>query len=124
LAFQNKNEEAITVLLSILKDESLKRLNGGFLPITNNVLFKMAKLQIQEGKYNEAIANLEQIILNDTQGFLTDDVYYELAELYNNHLKNVEKASEYYQKIIFEHASSIYLVDARKKYRKLRGDEI
>jgi tetratricopeptide (TPR) repeat protein len=124
LAFQNKNEEAITVLLSILKDESLKRLNGGFLPITNNVLFKMAKLQIQEGKYNEAIANLEQIILNDTQGFLTDDVYYELAELYNNHLKNVEKASEYYQKIIFDHASSIYLVAARKKYRKLRGDEI
>jgi len=29
-----------------------------------------------------------------------------------------------YQKIIFDYASSIYLVDARKKFRKLRGDDI
>ena len=47
-----------------------------------------------------------------------------MAELYNNELNNPEKAKEYYQKIIFDHANSIYLVDARKKYRKLRGDII
>ena len=124
LAFQNKNEEAITVLSSILKNESLKRLNGGFLPITNNVLFKMAKLQILQEEYTAAIANFNKIIQNDTQGFLTDDVYYEMAELYNNQLNNQKKASEYYQKIIFDHISSIYLVDARKKYRKIRGDNL
>ena len=38
--------------------------------------------------------------------------------------QNIEKAKEYYQKIIFDFPSSIHLVDARKKYRKLRGDEI
>ncbi|ARV07054.1 hypothetical protein BTO04_10300 [Polaribacter sp. SA4-10] len=124
LAFQNKNEEAITVLTSILNNESLKTLNGGFLPITNNVLFKMAKLQIKQEKYEDAILNLEKIIATDEQGFLTDDVFYEMAEVYNNKLNSPEKASEYYQKIIFEHSSSIYLVDARKKYRKLRGDAI
>jgi len=47
-----------------------------------------------------------------------------MAELYKNELKNTKKASEYYQKIIFEYPSSIYLVDARKKYRKLRGDNL
>ena len=41
-----------------------------------------------------------------------------------NKLNNIEKAKEYYQKIIFEYPSSIYLVDSRKKYRKLRGDVI
>ena len=45
-------------------------------------------------------------------------------ELYKNNLNDSEKASEYYQKIIFEHPSSIYLVDARKKFRELRGDTI
>ncbi len=124
LSFQNKNEEAITILTSILNDESLKTLNGGFLPITNNVLFKMAKLQIKQEKYIDAIGNLEKIIATDEQGFLTDDVFYAMAEVYNNKLNNPEKASEYYQKIIFDHSSSIYLVDARKKYRKLRGDAI
>ncbi|MDD7915580.1 tetratricopeptide repeat protein [Polaribacter ponticola] len=47
-----------------------------------------------------------------------------MAEIYNNHLNNTEKAQEYYQKIIFDYPSSIYLVEARKKYRKLRGDTI
>ena len=47
-----------------------------------------------------------------------------VAEIYNNNLNNTEKAQEYYQKIIFDHSSSIYLVEARKKYRKLRGDKV
>jgi outer membrane protein assembly factor BamD (BamD/ComL family) len=47
-----------------------------------------------------------------------------MAELYVNELKDLEKAKEYYQKIIFDYPSSIYLVDARKKFRKLRGDSI
>jgi hypothetical protein len=47
-----------------------------------------------------------------------------MAEIYNNGLNNTEKALEYYQKIIFDHTSSIYLIEARKEYRKLRGDKI
>jgi len=47
-----------------------------------------------------------------------------MAELYSKQLNLPEKAKEYYQKIIFEYPSSIYLVDARKKYRELRGDTI
>ena len=34
----------------------------------------------------------------------------------------VEKAKEYYEQIIFNFADSIYFVEARKKYRALRGD--
>ncbi|TMM30347.1 tetratricopeptide repeat protein [Polaribacter aestuariivivens] len=123
LAYQNKDNEAIAVLNSILENETLKQLNGGFVPITNNVYFKIAKLKIKQQKYEEAILNFAKIIAADNQGFLTDDVYYEMAELYNS-LNETEKAKEYYQKIIFEHPSSIYLVEARKKYRKLRGDNI
>jgi TolA-binding protein len=53
-----------------------------------------------------------------------DDAHYYLAELYFNKLNNPEKATQYYQLIIFEYPSSIYLVDARKKFRQLRGDDI
>ena len=35
-----------------------------------------------------------------------------------------EKAKEFFQKIIFNYPSSIYLVDARKQFRILRGDDI
>ena len=100
---------------------------NGFIPsevIYDDVLFFKAKLLIKQKKYEEAITALNKIIAEDNQGFLTDDVYFMMAETYNNHLKNSEKAQEYYQKIIFDHTSSIYLVDSRKKFRKLRGDNV
>ena len=55
---------------------------------------------------------------------LLDNSYFRLGELYENKLNVSEKAKEMYQKIIFEYPSSIYLVDARKRFRKLRGDII
>ena len=65
-----------------------------------------------------------KIIALNNDDILVDDAIYYLAELYLNNLNNVEKATDYYQKIIFEYPSSIYLVDARKKYRTLRGDDL
>jgi hypothetical protein len=31
---------------------------------------------------------------------------------------------EYYQKILKEHSGSLYVVEARKRYRALRGDNV
>ena len=59
----------------------------------------------------------------DNQGFLTDDVYYQMAELYNYNLNKTEKAKEYYQKIIFDHSSSIYLVEAKGDYIYVKTEE-
>jgi tetratricopeptide (TPR) repeat protein len=100
---------------------------NGLIPgevIYDDVLFFQAKILIKQKKYEDAIVSLSKIIAANNQGFLTDDIYFIMAEIYNNDLNNREKAQEYYQKIIFDHPSSIYLVDARKKYRKLRGDKV
>ena len=125
LAFQNKNEDALAELNNLFtkKDVFINGLIPGEV-IYDDVLFFQAKLLVKQKRFDEAIVSLSKIITADNQGFLTDDVYFMMAEIYNNNLSNTEKAQEYYQKIIFEHPSSIYLVDARKKYRKLRGDDI
>ena len=120
LAFQNKDSEAINVISNLFSKKGLK---PGEV-IYDDVLFFQAKLFIKLKKFNEAIISFQKIVSANNQGIYTDDVYYEIAELYKNNLNDTEKASEYYQKIIFEHPSSIYLVDARKKFRKLRGDTI
>jgi tetratricopeptide (TPR) repeat protein len=124
LAFQNKDEAALTELNRLFTEK--KVFINGLIPgevIYDDVLFFQAKLLIKQKKYKEAIVRLSKIIEANNQSFLTDDIYFIMAEIYNNDLNNTEKAQEYYQKIIFEHPSSIYLVDARKKYRKLRGDK-
>ncbi len=117
LAYQRKNTEAISTYSTLLK-----KYQGQ--DIEDEALFNQAKLFIEERNYEKAIANLLRIISINPEGLLVDNSYYLLAEVYNNNIKDLEKASEYYQKIIFEKASSIYLVEARKKYRKLRGDRV
>ena len=125
LSYQNKDIEALAEIENLFSSKDI--FINGLVPgevIYDDVLFFQAKLYIKQEKYLEAITSLEKIIAADNQGFLTDDVYFMMAEIYMNHLNDIEKAKEYYQKILFEQPSSIYLVDARNKFRKLRGDKV
>ena len=117
LAYQNKNIEAITIYNKIL--EKYQGQN-----IEDEAMFNQASIYLKEKQYNKAIDNLLKIISINVDGILVDDSYYLLAEIYKNNIKDPQKASEYYQKIIFEKPSSIHLIDARKKYREIRGDNI
>ncbi len=117
LSFQNKNQQAIDTLQVVLN-------NYKGHPIEDETLFKQAQLFEKTDQFHKAEQNYLQLIKINTEDILADDAHFYLAELYLNKINNLEKAKEYYQKIIFEYPSSIYLVDARKKYRKLRGDNI
>ncbi|HEX9827859.1 MAG TPA: tetratricopeptide repeat protein [Flavobacteriaceae bacterium] len=117
MAFQNKTDEAISLLDTILTEHKGES-------IVPQALFKQAQLFEQKKQFEKALANYQSIITNYRDGILVDDAYYFLAELYNDQLALPEKAKELYEKIIFDHQDSIYFVDARKKFRMLRGDAI
>jgi len=117
LAFQNKNRQAIDTLQKVVSTFKGQK-------IEDEALYKQANLYKKTHQFDSAINNYQKIIQLDKEGILADDAIYQLAELYELKLNNTEKASEYYQKIIFDHPSSIYLVEARKRYRKLRGDSV
>jgi tetratricopeptide (TPR) repeat protein len=117
LAFQNKNFQAIDTLQKVIVNYKGQK-------IEDEALYKQASLFAKTDQFDTAIEKYQQIIALDKEGIFVDDALYQIAEIYNSKLNNKEKASENYQKIIFEHPSSIYLVEARKKYRKLRGDNI
>lgn len=116
-AFQNKTKEAIKLLEKVLTEH-----NGE--SITGQVLFTQAKLFEKEKQYEKAAANYLKICADYRNGILIDDAYFYLAELYNGYLAKPEDAKPLYEKIIFEHEDSIYFVEARKKFRMLRGDRI
>lgn len=117
LAFQNKNKEAIDKLTSVL-------VNYKGHPIEDEALFKQAELYEKTTKFDFAENNYRKIITLQADGILVDNAYFKLGQLYEGPLNDIEKAKEMYQKIIFEFPSSIFLVDARKRFRKLRGDVI
>jgi tetratricopeptide (TPR) repeat protein len=116
-AFQNKTDDAISLLEKILEEHKGET-------ITDQALYQQAKLFEKKKQYSKAEANYLQIIKDYREDILADDAHYYLAALYNTHLAKPEEAKQLYEKIIFECEDSIYFIDARKKFRMLRGDTI
>lgn len=117
LVFQNKKDEAILLLNDILSNHKTE-------PIIAQTLFKQGQLFKEKEAFDKAVTNFEQLIDNFRDGILVDDGYFHLADIFEKHLNQPEKAKALYEKIIFNHADSIYFVEARKRYRALRGDAI
>lgn len=117
LGFQKKYEQAIDTLSYVLKQFKGQQ-------IEDDALYTQAGFYQELKAYTQAEANLLSILNFHPESLLIDDSIYTLGILYLEHLDDSEKAKEMFEKIIFEFPSSIYLVDARKHYRKLRGDNI
>ncbi len=117
LAFQNKTDQAISVLDTILTHHKTET-------IIPQALFKQAQLFEVKHDYLKAVTNYKAILEQNNEGILIDDACFNLANIYQNNLNKPEEAQSLYEQIIFNHADSIYFVEARKRFRALRGDTI
>jgi len=117
LAFQNKKEESITILTDILNQHPVNK-------IVDDVLFLQGKLLEKQGNYKKATSNYDRIINTLKESIFIDDALFRLAFLHLNKFGEKEKAINYFEAILFNHADSIHFVEAQKMYRKLRGDSL
>ena len=117
LIFQNKNKEAFDLL-----DQMLLKYPGHSL--TDEIYWLKAKTWEKMGEFEQAIAALEQITLAFKYDILSDDAHFLLAKIYEEKLNNKERAMELYKSLLIDYPGSIYTVEARKRYRKLRGDKV
>lgn len=114
-AFQEKNEQALFFLNKILDEHREEK-------IIDEALYRKAKLLEEKKDYKKAAVVYQKIIDSYKAGILADNAYFSLAELYQKHLKQPQKAQENYEQILFHFEDSIYFVEARKRFRQLRGD--
>jgi len=115
LLFQNDDEHALKYLDSITLVTPISKLN-------DVVLFTKAKIFTRQKKYLEAAALYQRVCDIYSQGLLGDDALFNLGDLYEYYLKDVPRAMECYQKLMKEYPGSLFVVDARKRFRELRGD--
>jgi predicted negative regulator of RcsB-dependent stress response len=115
LVYKNKYKEALSLFQTILKEHKGEEIEA----IT---LLRIGKIQEKLGDYNAALENYKMIIDTFKESIYIDEALYFAAEIYNFQLKDIEKAKPLYEEMIFKHEDSIYFVEARKKYRQLRGD--
>lgn len=114
LLYQNKNKEALEQFQSILKEYKGQE-------IEDETLLRIGQTYEKMGDFTSALINFQSIIDNHKDGIYIDEALFFSAEIYSD-LKDTEKAKALYEQILFNHEDSIYFIDARKKFRQLRGD--
>jgi len=115
LMYQKRNEEAIAHFQKILQQFKGQEIEA----VT---LLRLGKLYETTGNYTLALQQYQVIIAQHSDGIYIDEALFFAAELYVKYLNDPEKAKPLYEKMIFNHQDSIYFVEARKKFRQLRGD--
>lgn len=117
LIFQNNDNEALKYLDSIAFYSPLSKLN-------DDVLYTRAQIATRQKDYFAAENYYKKILETYSTDILGDDALFKLAELYEYYLKNIPEAMACYQKLLKEYPGSLYVVDARKRFRYLRGDNL
>jgi tetratricopeptide (TPR) repeat protein len=117
LIFQNRLNEAM------LKLDSVKLLFPEH-SLEDDILYQKAQIYRKQRKTDLAIVMYEQIIEKFPDDIKADNALFELAEIYELQLSKPEKAMALYEKIFLDYSGSTYAVEARTRFRRLRGDNI
>jgi tetratricopeptide (TPR) repeat protein len=115
--FKEQPEQAVKTLDSIDK----KFPNNS---LADDILMAKARILIQQKDYAGAVPLLSSIAENHKFDLWADDAVFMLGDIYENYLQDKEKAKTYYQKIITDYPGSLYINEARKRFRILRGDKM
>ncbi|WP_432672622.1 tetratricopeptide repeat protein [Flavobacterium sp. SM2513] len=114
LLYQNKNDLALAQFSKILTEHKGEE-------IESVTLLRMGKINEKQGDFTEALRLYKEIIDKHADGIYVDEALFFSAEIYDEQ-KQPELAKPLYEKMIFNHQDSIYFIEARRKFREIRGD--
>ena len=112
---QNKIDQALTRLSKFSETTSDQQ-------IKDDVYWLEASLRLKKGEFEKALALCDKIVTEFGEDILADDAYFLEGEIQERYLKNKDKAMEIYREFLTKYPGSVYVAEARKRYRILRGD--
>lgn len=115
LRYRNRLDEALTTLDSLVLAYPMHTLE-------DEILLIRAEIALQRGRFDEAIGHYEEILSLHFMDILADDALFGLADLHEYQLNAPETAQALYERLLNEFPGSLYAVEARKRFRRLRGD--
>ena len=117
LVFQNRFPEAFSKL------DSLDQMFPGH-TLQDDMFYLKAQIYSKKRDYDNAMKMYQKIVDEHVEEIRADNALFELANLYENQVKDIEKAKELYEKIFIDFSGSTFAVEARKRFRRLRGDDV
>lgn len=117
LAYQNQTEAAGRTLDSL-------ELAWPMHSLSDEIKMLRAAMAFRNGKFEEARSLYEKVVELHAMDITADDALFKLAEMQQNIFNDPAKAMELYEKLIAEFPGSLFVVEARKRFRELRGDAV
>jgi len=117
LSFQQQDKQAKHLLDSLL-------LIAQNPVITAYTLITSAELATNAKEFNKADSLLKLLFVTYPESYLADEAIFKSGLIQEYNLENESLAKERYQLIIDNYPASIYIAEARRRYRELRGDNI
>jgi tetratricopeptide (TPR) repeat protein len=116
LIMQRKYGEAVSTLDTLL----------GVWPghaLEDEILMLKGDLALQNGDIENALSFYQEVADLHFDDITGDDALFNLAVIYDQKLNDLVKAEELYEKLIFEYSGSLHVIEARKRFRELKGDD-
>ena len=117
LQFQNKYDQAFAVLDSLITEFPGHSLE-------DDIWYLKAQVYKKQKDFDRAINLYERVFTTYPEDIRADNALFELADLYDLYLNDKEKAMPLYEKLFIDYSGSTLAVEARKKFRLLRGDMV
>lgn len=117
MAYQNKFADAFLKLDTLRRDFPDHSLQ-------DDILYIEGQLYEKQHKYEKAAELYQQVYTRFPQDIRADNALYAMAQLYETRLSDPEKAKGLYEKIFIDYSGSVFAIDARKRFRVLRGDKV
>jgi TolA-binding protein len=116
-AFTNRGDAALLTL-----DSLIAAFPGHTL--TDEAWYKQAGIWYRKGDFTKASELYQKIITTYPDDILGDDALFKLAGLFETKFNDKAKAQELYGTFLEKYPGSLYVIDARKRFRALRGDTV
>ncbi len=117
LTVQNRFDEAFSKLDSITTIFPKHSLE-------DDILYQKADLHTKIRNYDKAKELYTTVYTDFAEEIRADNALFKLAELYENQLGDLDQAKELYEKLFVDFSNSTFAIEARKRFRILRGDDI
>jgi len=115
LIFQNRFDEAFVVMDTIISSFPRHSLQ-------DDIYYSKARIYTKQRNYTKAAELYQAVVDEFPKSIRVDNSLFALAELYEIHLGDKDKARKLYEQIIFDYSNSTFVVEARKRFRVLNGD--
>jgi len=117
LRYQHRYDESLAVL------DSLNEAFPGH-ALGDDILYERYRIAYARHRYEEAAGHLTKLLELFPFDILVDNALLDLGRLYEERLNDTEKAMKTYERLLFEQTGSIFVPEARTRYRRLRGDDL